>query len=31
MNRGLSRVSQNGPEAYGFRGNYRNLDLTAIL
>jgi hypothetical protein len=27
MNRGLSRVSQNGPEAYGFRGNYRNLDL----
>ncbi|QKJ32503.1 hypothetical protein HQ865_22985 [Mucilaginibacter mali] len=27
LNRGLSRVSQNGPEAYGFRGNYRNLDL----
>ena len=27
INRGLSRVNQNGPEAYGFRGNYRNLDL----
>ncbi len=27
LNRGQSRVSQNGPEAYGFRGNYRNLDL----
>ncbi len=27
LNRGLSRVSQNGPVAYGFRGNYRNLDL----
>lgn len=27
LNRGLSRVSQNGPSAYGFRGNYRNLDL----
>ncbi|MES2269019.1 MAG: M14 family zinc carboxypeptidase [Bacteroidota bacterium] len=27
MNRGLSRVNQNGPSAYGFRGNYRNLDL----
>ena len=27
LNRGLSRVSQNGPRAYGFRGNYRNLDL----
>ncbi len=27
INRGLSRISQNGPEAYGFRGNYRNLDL----
>jgi len=27
MNRGLSRITQNGPEAYGFRGNYRNLDL----
>jgi hypothetical protein len=27
MNRGQSRISQNGPEAYGFRGNYRNLDL----
>jgi murein tripeptide amidase MpaA len=27
MNRGVSRISQNGPEAYGFRGNYRNLDL----
>ncbi len=27
MNRGLSRVNQNGPEAYGFRGNYKNLDL----
>jgi hypothetical protein len=27
LNRGLSRVSQNGPQAYGFRGNYRNLDL----
>lgn len=27
LNRGLSRISQNGPEAYGFRGNYRNLDL----
>ncbi|MFD0766337.1 M14 family zinc carboxypeptidase [Mucilaginibacter lutimaris] len=26
-NRGLSRVNQNGPGAYGFRGNYRNLDL----
>src|SRR5882757_11284827 len=26
LNRGLSRVSQNGPVAYGFRGNYRNLD-----
>lgn len=23
----LSRVSQNGPEAYGFRGNAQNLDL----
>src|SRR5476651_2723991 len=27
MNRGVSRISQNGPESYGFRGNYRNLDL----
>lgn len=27
MNRGLSRANQNGPRAYGFRGNYRNLDL----
>jgi hypothetical protein len=27
MNRGVSRITQNGPEAYGFRGNYRNLDL----
>ena len=27
LNRGVSRVSQNGPDAYGFRGNYRNLDL----
>jgi hypothetical protein len=27
LNRGRSRVSQNGPVAYGFRGNYRNLDL----
>jgi hypothetical protein len=27
LNRGLSRISQNGPVAYGFRGNYRNLDL----
>ncbi|CAN5229655.1 M14 family metallopeptidase [soil metagenome] len=27
MNRGVSRPNQNGPRAYGFRGNYRNLDL----
>lgn len=27
LNRGVSRVNQNGPRAYGFRGNYRNLDL----
>jgi hypothetical protein len=27
LNRGQSRVNQNGPRAYGFRGNYRNLDL----
>jgi len=27
LNRGISRISQNGPRAYGFRGNYRNLDL----
>ncbi|MEX8547768.1 MAG: M14 family zinc carboxypeptidase [Mucilaginibacter sp.] len=27
LNRGISRISQNGPKAYGFRGNYRNLDL----
>lgn len=27
LNRGVSRVNQNGPEAYGFRGNYQNLDL----
>jgi len=27
LNRGYSRVSQNGPAGYGFRGNYRNLDL----
>ncbi|WP_257668034.1 M14 family zinc carboxypeptidase [Parapedobacter tibetensis] len=27
LNRGASRVNQNGPEAYGFRGNARNLDL----
>lgn len=26
-NRGVSRSNQNGPEAYGFRGNARNLDL----
>ncbi|HLW50282.1 MAG TPA: M14 family zinc carboxypeptidase [Sphingobacteriaceae bacterium] len=26
-NRGRSRANQNGPEAYGFRGNARNLDL----
>ncbi|UKJ07656.1 M14 family metallopeptidase [Solitalea lacus] len=27
-NRGsFSRVNQNGPKEYGFRGNYRNLDL----
>ncbi|OOQ57530.1 M14 family zinc carboxypeptidase [Mucilaginibacter pedocola] len=27
MNRGHSRANQNGPDSYGFRGNYRNLDL----
>jgi hypothetical protein len=27
INRGTSRINQNGPVAYGFRGNYRNLDL----
>lgn len=27
LNRGVSRVNQDGPEAYGFRGNARNLDL----
>jgi hypothetical protein len=27
LNRGLSRINQNGPAAYGFRGNYQNLDL----
>ncbi|MCC8424662.1 M14 family zinc carboxypeptidase [Mucilaginibacter sp. UR6-11] len=27
LNRGLSRINQNGPDAYGFRGNSRNLDL----
>src|ERR1700761_2837350 len=27
LNRGLSRINQNGPSSYGFRGNYRNLDL----
>jgi hypothetical protein len=27
LNRGVSRINQNGPRAYGFRGNYRNLDL----
>ncbi|MBK0380167.1 M14 family zinc carboxypeptidase [Mucilaginibacter segetis] len=27
LNRGVSRANQNGPRAYGFRGNYRNLDL----
>src|ERR1700761_535284 len=27
MNRGLSRINQDGPRAYGFRGNSRNLDL----
>lgn len=27
LNRGNSRANQNGPEAYGFRGNYQNLDL----
>src|SRR4051812_281780 len=26
-NRGHSRANQNGPGEYGFRGNYRNLDL----
>ncbi len=27
LNRGISRANQNGPEAYGFRGNSRNYDL----
>jgi hypothetical protein len=27
INRGVSRINQNGPRVYGFRGNYRNLDL----
>ena len=27
LNRGNSRVNQNGPVDYGFRGNYQNLDL----
>jgi len=26
-NRGRTRANQNGPDAYGFRGNARNLDL----
>ena len=27
LNRGVSRVNQNGPVTYGFRGNARNLNL----
>jgi hypothetical protein len=27
LNRGVSRINQNGPREYGFRGNYKNLDL----
>lgn len=27
LNRGVSRINQNGPASYGFRGNSRNLDL----
>ena len=27
LNRGNSRVNQNGPDSYGFRGNAKNLDL----
>jgi len=27
LNRGVSRVNQNGPNAYGFRANSRNYDL----
>lgn len=27
LNRGTSRVNQNGPNEYGFRGNVRNYDL----
>lgn len=27
LNRGVSRINQNGPSSYGFRGNSRNLDL----
>ncbi|ADB38387.1 M14 family metallopeptidase [Spirosoma linguale] len=27
LNRGVSRVNQNGPVSYGFRGNARNLNL----
>ena len=27
LNRGVSRVNQNGPISYGFRGNARNLNL----
>ena len=27
LNRGVSRINQNGPRMYGFRGNYKNLDL----
>lgn len=27
LNRGVSRANQNGPDAYGFRGNARNYDL----
>ena len=27
LNRGMSRVNQNGPPQHGFRGNARNLDL----
>ncbi len=27
LNRGVSRVNQNGPDSYGFRGNAKNLDL----
>ncbi len=27
LNRGKSRINQNGPSSYGFRGNSRNLDL----